>query len=66
MTWLFVGILIGLLSHRGYLKFIEWHRTYRLKKVSRGIAIAIVKAQEEELYDAYRSNYRNHAVNHRV
>ena len=58
MIWLFVGFLVGLATHRGYLKIVSWRRKRRFEKASHGLAIDIAEAQMEELHDAAHRNYR--------
>ena len=67
MTWLFVGFLVGLLTHRGYLRFIGWRRMRRFEKDCYWLAANIAKAQMRELHDAaHRNCDGNRCIHDRV
>ena len=57
MVWIIVGFLIGIASHRGYLKFIGWHRMRRFEKSSYLTAFNIAEAQRMDIHDVAHRDY---------
>jgi hypothetical protein len=64
MLGFFVGFLIGLLAHRGYLKIVGWFRVRTFERGSYELASKIAEEQYRSLHEhsnrsIRRSNYVN-------